>query len=136
MSATTMHFGPEWMRTKHQPLSRSQPPPSPPPQTNLSNSTYSALVSSTPSSLFEKPDEAHPFRYSKDELLKIYQESAGRGGLGLEVERWEGVVREIGNEPVALREMTDTEIKVGLSFLSLLPAVLISKIAFWRIFEL
>lgn len=117
MSAATMHFGPEWMRTKHQPLSlRSQPPPSPPPQANLSNSTYSALVSSTPPALFEKPDEAHPFRYSRDELLKIYQESAGKGGLGLEVERWEGVVREIGSEPIALREMTDAERKVGLSF--------------------
>ncbi|KAF8807684.1 hypothetical protein BYT27DRAFT_7189775 [Phlegmacium glaucopus] len=112
MSATTMHFGPEWMRTKHQPLLRPQPLPSPPPQANFSNSTYSALVSSTPSALFEKPDEAHPFRYSKDELLKIYQESAGKGGLGLEVERWEGVVREIGSEPVALREMTDTERKL------------------------
>lgn len=118
MSATTMHFGPEWMRTKHQPLLRSQPPSSPPPA-NLSNSTYSALVSSTsaPSTLFEKPDEAHPFRYSKDELLKIYQENAGRGGLGLEVERWEGVIREIGSEPVALHEMTDTERKVGFFIL-------------------
>ena len=137
MSTTTMHFGPEWMRTKHQPLLRSQPPPSPPPQVNLSNSTYSALVSSTPSALFEKPDEAHPFRYSKDELLKIYQESAGKGGLGLEVERWEGVVREIGGEPVALREMTDTERKVGFDhFLQFFSAVLTSNIAFWRILEL
>ena len=124
MSATTMHFGPEWMRTKHQPVLRAQPPPSPPPQANLSNSTYSALVSSTPSALFEKPDEAHPFRYSKDEMLKIYQESAGKAGLGLEVERWEGVVREIGSEPVALREMTDTEKKVVYHFLQSLQLFL------------
>ena len=27
-------------------------------------------------------------------MLRIYKEGGGRGGLGLEVERWEGVVRE------------------------------------------
>ncbi|KAF8973854.1 hypothetical protein BDZ97DRAFT_1777173 [Flammula alnicola] len=113
MSTTTMHFGPEWMRTKHQPLSRLQPP-SPPPSNTVSGSglsTYSALVSATPPSLSEASDEVHPFRYSKDELLRIYQEG-GRGGLGLEVERWEGVVREAGAEPIALREMTETEKKL------------------------
>jgi PERQ amino acid-rich with GYF domain-containing protein len=60
----------------------------------------------------EKRDEAHPFRYSKEELLRIYREGGGRGGLGLEVERWEGVVREVGSEPIALREMSDVEKKV------------------------
>ncbi|KAF8167830.1 hypothetical protein B0H34DRAFT_683221 [Crassisporium funariophilum] len=116
MSATTMHFGPEWMRTKHQPLSRPQAPPSPPPFPNSSSisglSTYSALVSSTPPAFPERHDEVHPFRYSKDELLRIYQEGGGKGGLGLEVERWEGVVREIGGEPVTLREMTEAEKKL------------------------
>jgi hypothetical protein len=38
--------------------------------------------------------------------LKIYKDGGGRGGLGLEVERWEGVVRELGSEPVTLKEWT------------------------------
>ncbi|KAF8912932.1 hypothetical protein CPB84DRAFT_1759918 [Gymnopilus junonius] len=121
MSTTTMHFGPEWMRTKHQPLARSQPPPSPPPTNVLPSaglSTYSALVSATPPVPSESTDEAHPFRYSKEELLKIYQEGGGKGGLGLEVERWNGVVREAGAEPVTLREMTDAEKKLFASSLN------------------
>ena len=115
MSTTTMHFGPEWMRTKHQPLSRSSlPPPSPPPASTVSGSavsTYSALVSATPPAPSEASDDVHPFRYSKEELVRIYHEG-GKGGLGLEVERWEGVIREAGAEPVALREMSEAEKKV------------------------
>ena len=113
--ATTVHFGPEWMRTKHQLPSRSQPPPSPPPLASapvLGASTYSALVSPAPPLHPEKRDEAHPFRYSKEEMLRIYKEGGRKGGLGLEVERWEGVVREVGSEPVGLREMGDAEKKV------------------------
>ena len=109
-----MQFGPEWMRTKHQPLARSQLPPSPPPSNTIlasGLSTYSALVSATPPAATEGGDEVHPFRYSKDELLRIYQEGGGKG-LGLEVERWEGVVRDASAEPVALREMTEAEKKV------------------------
>ncbi|KAF5377312.1 hypothetical protein D9615_006351 [Tricholomella constricta] len=113
MSSTTMHFGPEWMRTKHQTPTRSQPPPSPPPTAPTSGaSTYSALVSPAPPQQSEKRDEVHPFRYSKEELLRIYREGGGKGGLGLEVERWEGVVREVGSEPVGLREMGDAEKKL------------------------
>lgn len=113
---TTMHFGPEWMRTKQQTLSRPQPPPSPPPHTSNSQSnasTYSALVSPMPPAETEKHDETHPFRYSKEEMLRIFKEGGGKGGLGLEVERWEGVVRENGSEPVGLREMSEGEKKVG-----------------------
>ncbi len=47
--------------------------------------------------------------------MKIYKDGGGRGGLGLEVERWEGVVREVGSEPVALKEWTDGERKVRLA---------------------
>ncbi|GLB36523.1 putative GYF domain containing protein [Lyophyllum shimeji] len=114
MSSTTMHFGPEWMRTKHQTPTRMQPPPSPPPAvaSALSASTYSALVSPAPPQQPEKRDDAHPFRYSKEELLKIYREGGGKGGLGLEVERWEGVVREVGSEPIGLREMGEAEKKL------------------------
>jgi PERQ amino acid-rich with GYF domain-containing protein len=114
MSTATMHFGPEWMRTRNQPLSRSQLESSPPlnalPHATSTLATYSALVSVTPVAP-EKVDESHPFRYSKEELLAIYQEG-GKGGLGLEVDRWEGVVREVAVEPVTLREMTDAEKKV------------------------
>ena len=108
-----MHFGPEWMRNK-QPSSRTQPDPSPPLTVNASpaTSTYSALVSPAVVSQPEKRDEAHPFRYSKEDLLKIYKDGGGKGGLGLEVERWEGVVREVGSEPIALREMSEAEKKV------------------------
>lgn len=60
----------------------------------------------------EKRDEAHPFRYSKEEMLRIYREHSGKGGLGLEVERWEGVVREVGSDPIGLREMGEAEKKV------------------------
>ena len=110
-----MQFGPEWMRTKHQPLARSQLPPSPPPSNPTSASglsTYSALVSATPPVATESSDEVHPFRYSKDELLRVYQDGGGKGGLGLEVERWEGVIREACAEPAALREMNEVEKKV------------------------
>jgi len=109
-----MHFGPEWMRTKPQPSPRSQPPPSPPPTATPipGASTYSALVSPAPPSQPEKRDESHPFRYSKEEMLRIYKEGGGRCGLGIEVERWEGVVREVGTDPIGLREMDESEKKV------------------------
>ncbi|KAH6916760.1 hypothetical protein BKA70DRAFT_311024 [Coprinopsis sp. MPI-PUGE-AT-0042] len=107
MAATTMHFGPEWMR---KPVSRPQQP-SPPPTSQSALSTYSALVSTTPGIENDKQDDAHPFRYTKEELLRIYKESP-KAGLGLEVERWEGVVREISIDPVALREMSDGEKKL------------------------
>ena len=111
-----MHFVPEWMRTKNQPPARSQAPPSPPPTSSLpsstSLSTYSALVSVAPPVNSNKLDEAHPFRYSKEELLNIYQGNGWKGELGLEVERWEGVVREVAADPITLLEMTETEKKV------------------------
>lgn len=111
--SSTMHFGPEWMRTKSQPSSRPQPPSPPPTATPITGaSTYSALVSPAPPTQPEKRDEAHPFRYSKEEMLRIYKEGGGKGGLGIEVERWEGVVREVGTDPIGLREMDDSEKKL------------------------
>ncbi|EIW86395.1 hypothetical protein CONPUDRAFT_148488 [Coniophora puteana RWD-64-598 SS2] len=121
MTATTMHFGPEWMRKPQMP-NRPHPPPSPPvlPSAPTNNnhstspsgaSTYSALV--TPAAPEpETRDESHPFRYSKEEMLRIYREGGGRGGLGLEVERHEGIVREVGGEPTGLRELSDAEKKL------------------------
>ncbi|KAG1885669.1 hypothetical protein F4604DRAFT_1727521 [Suillus subluteus] len=118
MATTTMHFGPEWMRAKPQtPAARPQAPPSPPPpaisntqQTNAS--TYSALVTPAAAPEPEKRDECRPFRYSKEAMLRIYKEGGGRGGLGLEVERWEGIVHEVSSEPTGLREMSDAEKKL------------------------
>jgi PERQ amino acid-rich with GYF domain-containing protein len=75
------------------------------------------LVSAVPASQNDTQDDAHPFRYTKEELLRIYKESP-KGGLGLEVERWEGVVREIGSDPVGLREMGEGEKKVSTTILS------------------
>ena len=48
--------------------------------------------------------------------MKIHKDGGGRGGLGLEVERWEGVVREVGSEPVSLKEWSDGERKVRFDF--------------------
>ncbi|KAI0761683.1 hypothetical protein BD413DRAFT_238921 [Trametes elegans] len=111
MTTTTMHFGPEWMRTK----GSARPAPSPPLTTSPAppgGSTYSALVTPVTNPPPEGRDVAHPFRYSKEEMLRIYKEGGGRGGLGLEVERWEGIVREIGYDPVGLKEMSEAEKKL------------------------
>ncbi|KAF5392406.1 hypothetical protein D9757_002183 [Collybiopsis confluens] len=112
--STTMHFGPEWMRTKPQPTARNQPPPSPPhaPAVVLTPSTYSSLLTTSTAPPVETKDEAHPFRYSREEMLRIYREGGGKGGLGLEVERWEGVVRETGSDPIGLKEMGEVEKKL------------------------
>lgn len=122
-----MHFGPEWMRAKPQPCPpRQQPPPSPPPPPpppqvvsatqQLGTSTYSALVAPAPQEP-DKRDESRPFRYTKDAMLRIYKEGGGKGGLNLEVERWEGIVRDVGSEPAGLHEMTEAEKKVSQSII-------------------
>ncbi|KIO04935.1 hypothetical protein M404DRAFT_542163 [Pisolithus tinctorius Marx 270] len=114
---TTMHFGPEWMRAKPQTPACQQPPPSPQlqqtvPATHQSTvSTYSSLVTSAVQEQ-EKHDESHPFRYAKEGILRIYKEGGGKGSLGLEVERWEGIVHEAGSEPASLPEMDEAEKKV------------------------
>ena len=111
-----MHFGPEWMRPKH--ASRPQNPPSPPPNPSPPSgvSSYSALLTPSPNNTQEPSDSANPFLYSKEDLLKIYKDGGGRRGLGLDVERWEGVVREVGSEPMSLKDWTEGERKVQLGF--------------------
>lgn len=76
--------------------------------------TYSSLLTpSSPAPDASRPDdEAHPFRYSKDQMLKIYKDGGGRGALNLEVERWPGVVREVGGEPIGMKEWSVEEKKV------------------------
>lgn len=110
MTTTTMHFGPEWMRTKG--TARPAPEPPLPAAAPAGTSTYSALVAPTSNLPTQRPDASNPFRYPKEEMLRIYKEGGGRGGLGLEVERWEGIVREVGCEPVGLKEMSESEKKV------------------------
>ncbi|KAJ7770933.1 hypothetical protein DFH07DRAFT_259983 [Mycena maculata] len=111
-SMQSMQFGPEWMRAK--PAKPHGPSPPPPPATApaAGASSYSALVSPAPPPPTEKRDESHPFRYSRDEMLKIYRDGGGKSGLGLEVERWEGIVRETASDPVGLREMGESEKKL------------------------
>ncbi|KAJ7480189.1 hypothetical protein B0H11DRAFT_2280849 [Mycena galericulata] len=113
-SMQSMQFGPEWMRAK--PAKPHGPSPPPPPSAiapAAGASSYSALVSPAPPPPTEKRDESHPFRYSREEMLKIYRDGGGKGGLGLEVERWEGIVQEDApSPPVGLREMGETEKKL------------------------
>lgn len=125
MSTTTMHFGPEWMRAK-QPHAAARPHaiPSPPPASTaqIANSggspapqgasSYSALLTpSVPPAQAER-DLAHPFKYSRDEILQVWKDGGGRGPLPIEVEMWEGVVREMAGEPACLHELTEAEKKV------------------------
>ena len=112
MTTTTMHFGPEWMRTKQAPVRTNPSPPLTASAASAGASSYSALVTPTTPAQPDKRDPAHPFRYPKEDLIRICTEGGGKGGLGLEVERWEGVVREVGNEPTSLKEWTDNERKV------------------------
>ncbi|KAJ7655269.1 hypothetical protein DFH06DRAFT_496661 [Mycena polygramma] len=108
---SSMQFGPEWMRAK--PAKPHGPSPPPPPTAPAAGaSSYSALVSPAPPPAPEKRDDAHPFRYSREDMLKIYRDGGGKGGLGLEVERYEGIVREAASDPVGLREMGENEKKL------------------------
>ena len=102
-----MMFGPEWMRTKQTP--RTANPPSPPPPSSYNNNDGIG------GNLGGEKNVDNPYAYSKEEMLRIYKEGGGRGGLGLEVERWEGVVRQVGSEPAALKEPTEAERKVRYS---------------------
>ncbi|KAG8735681.1 hypothetical protein FRC12_017957 [Ceratobasidium sp. 428] len=130
-SASSLHFGPEWMRkpsrgslSSHSPNAAGNSPsatsnmlPTPPTQAApaLPNvSSYSSLLTSTsPPPEIKSEDESYPFRYSKDQMIRVWKDGGGRGGLGLEVERWPGIVREVGGEPVGVRDMTQEERKVS-----------------------
>jgi hypothetical protein len=46
-------------------------------------------------------------------MLRIFSEGGGKGPLGLEVERWEGVVRDVPQDPVTAKPMTEGDKKVG-----------------------
>jgi hypothetical protein len=117
-----MHFGPEWMRKQPTPASRSSqtdfhpgsttaisglnPTAPPPPASSYSASVTFGAVHS------ENRDGGHTLRYSKEEMIRIYREGV-KATLGPEVERWDGIVKEIGADPAGTREMSDAEKRVS-----------------------
>lgn len=111
-----MHFGPEWMRK--QPAARTPAESGPTTNTaaNLNASGYSLLQTSGGNQ--ENREEDRPFRYSKEELLQIYRDGGGSNALGADVERWDGVVRDVSMPPTAERDMTEGESKVRNHFAS------------------
>jgi hypothetical protein len=90
--------------------------------------TYSALLTPAPPPTTQGPrDASRPFRYSRDEMLRIFREGGGKGPLGLEVERWEGVVRDVPQDPVTAKPMTEGDKKVGdISYIFILIFILYS----------
>lgn len=139
-SATSLHFGPEWMR-KPKPA-----PASPGPNGNASNpltttpnsnygpgpvngtptispnssntgqthSSYSSLLASPMQPPEPVSDSTNPFRYSKEQMLAVWKNGGGHGELGLEVERWPGIVTEETGEPLGLTDLSPEEKKVRL----------------------
>ena len=98
------------MAPKSRPQSSTTPPPTSAPTAN----TYSSLLTPPLQPSPVTQDDARPFRYSKEQLLNIWKEGGGRGPLGLEVERWEGVVRAYAQDPVGTKEMSEGEAKVSV----------------------
>lgn len=93
---------------------------------------YSSLLNSGSSNLTHKTPEIldggnqDPFRYSRDQLVSVWRNgTTGHGGpgwsLGIEVERYEGIVLDFEGIPACARELTDAEQKVPslMSFLCL-----------------
>ncbi|KAL5535617.1 SMY2 [Sanghuangporus sanghuang] len=107
MTSTTMRFGPEWMRK--QPVPTKPLATSPPPSGVAS---YSALVTPHAPPVQDKRDIAHPFKYSRDEMLQVFKNLGGCSELPIEVEHWDDVVRESPGEPVSLSDFTEVEKKL------------------------
>src|SRR5258708_32928822 len=119
MPTTTKTFGPEWMRKQSTQAPRSSltesttavfgldpTAPTPPPSSYSASVVFGAINS-------ENWDGGHPLRYSKEEMIRIYQEGV-KTALGPDVERWEGIVREIAADPVGTKEMSDVEKRVSV----------------------
>ncbi|KAL5518843.1 SMY2 [Sanghuangporus vaninii] len=107
MTSTTMRFGPEWMRKQPAPTKplATSPPPS-------GVASYSALVTPHAPPVQDKRDIVHPFKYSRDEMLQVFKNLGGCFELPIEVEHWDGVVRESPGEPVSLSDFTEVEKKL------------------------
>jgi hypothetical protein len=83
---------------------------------NNNTTTYSALVTPaappTTGTGNGPRDASKPFCYTREDMLRIYTDGGGPAPLGLEFERWEGVVREAPELPMALVPMSDVDKKV------------------------
>ena len=75
-------------------------------------SSYSSLVTPVAPTSQGKRDVSRPFSYSREEMLRVWKDGAGSSALPIEVERWEGIVKEEAGEPVCLRELSDVEKQV------------------------
>ncbi|GJJ13957.1 hypothetical protein Clacol_008214 [Clathrus columnatus] len=115
---SSLQFGPEWMRSKQasmqSPLTRLPHTTTLTPQSNavLSSSLYSSLVTNNNSLEHEKESSHNPFQYSKEDMLQVWRDGGGRGALGVEIELWEGVVKELGGDPIGLKELSESERKL------------------------
>lgn len=121
MATTTMHFGPEWMRKQPATASRSS-------LTDLHPGSTTAILGLTPTAptppapsysasvtsgvVHPEKRGGRPLRYSKEEMISIYWEGV-KTTLGPEVERWDGIIREIAADPVGTKEMSDVEKRVS-----------------------
>ncbi|KAG8953096.1 hypothetical protein FRC04_003043 [Tulasnella sp. 424] len=138
-STASLHFGPEWMRKPTRPspvspatngiITNSTNPPngitsvnghhtgstagaattnSSPANTLLTGSSYSSLLAS-PAPPEPLSDSSNPFRYSREQMYNVWKNGGGQGELGLEVERWPGIVREDAIQPLGLTEYSPDE---------------------------
>lgn len=85
------------------------------PYSSLLNSGSSHQAHKTPEILDGASQD--PFRYSRDQLVSIWRNgTTSHGGpgwsLGIEVERYEGIVLDFEGIPACSRELTDAEQKV------------------------
>lgn len=85
------------------------------PYSSLLNSGSSHQTHKTPE-ILDGGNQA-PFRYSRDQLMSIWRNgTTSHGGfgwsLGIEVERYEGIVLDFEGIPACSRELTDAEQKV------------------------
>jgi PERQ amino acid-rich with GYF domain-containing protein len=122
---STFSMTPEWMRRPTPAAENASFSPliSPP-----NTKPYSSILQPSPSISLHSPalgtddhDQINPFKYSKEQMLKVWRDGidgmSGPGAgftLGLEVERWPGVVRDLPDEPVGVRKMTPEEKRVRM----------------------
>ncbi|KAG9007354.1 hypothetical protein FRB90_009413 [Tulasnella sp. 427] len=79
-----------------------------PANTTLTQSSYSSLLAS-PVPPEPLSDSSNPFRYSREQMYNVWKNGGGQGELGLEVERWPGIVREDAIQPLGLTEYSHEE---------------------------
>lgn len=76
---------------------------------------YSSLLApastSQAPSISQSPPE--PFRYQREDIVSIWRRGKGSWSLGIEVERYEGVVQDTEGMPCCARDLNDTEAKVS-----------------------